>query len=83
VSERVTNVSKTGWHEVDGQHVFVLPTETISVATSERVMLDTAAHGPYEARGSLEDWKQGVGALTAGHALPVFMVSAAVSRRRR
>ena len=79
VSERVTNVGKTGWHEIDGQHVFVLPAETISGAISERVMLDTAAHGPYEARGSLEDWKQGVGALTAGHALPVFMVSAALA----
>ena len=45
----------------------------------ERVMLDAAAHGPYEARGSLEDWKQGVGALTASHALPVFMVSAALA----
>ena len=47
--------------------------------TGERVALDATAHGPYEARGSLEDWKQGVGALTAGHALPVFMVSAALA----
>ena len=45
----------------------------------ERISLDTTAHGPYEARGSHEDWKQGVGALTAGHALPVFMVSAALA----
>jgi hypothetical protein len=79
VSERVTNVGKTGWHKIDGQHVFVLPAETIAGNLSERVMLDTAAHGPYEARGSLEDWKQGVGALTAGHALPVLMVSAALA----
>ena len=79
VSERVTNVGKTGWHEVDGRRVFVLPDQTISNGSGERVTLDTAAYGPYEAHGSLEDWKQGVGALTAGHALPVFMVSAALA----
>jgi uncharacterized protein (DUF927 family) len=79
VSERVTIVSQTGWQEVGGQRVFVLPDETIAADMSERVVLDAAAHGPYEARGSLEDWKQGIGALTASHALPVFMVSAALA----
>jgi putative DNA primase/helicase len=79
VSERVTIVSQTGWQEVGGQRVFVLPDEAIAADMSERVVLDAAAHGPYEARGSLEDWKQGVGTLTASHALPVFMVSAALA----
>ena len=79
VSERVTNVGRTGWHEVGGNRVFVLPSETVSVGMGERVALDATAHGPYEARGSLGDWKQGVGTLTAGHALPVFMVSAALA----
>ena len=79
VSERVTIVGQTGWQEIDGQPVFLLPGETIAADMSERVVLDAVAHGPYEARGSLEDWKQGVGALTASHALPVFMVSAALA----
>jgi Domain of unknown function (DUF927)/Bifunctional DNA primase/polymerase, N-terminal/Primase C terminal 2 (PriCT-2) len=79
VSARVTNVGRTGWHEVGDHRVFVLPAETILGDMGERVTLDTTAHGPYEARGSLEDWRQGVGALTAGHALPVFMVSAALA----
>ena len=79
VISRVTNVGRTGWHEVGDHRVFVLPAETISSGMGERVALDVTAHGPYEARGSLEDWKQGVGALTAGHALPVFMVSAALA----
>ena len=59
--------------------MFVLPADTISSGIGERVALDATAHGPYEARGSLEDWKQGVGRLTAGHTLPVFMVSAALA----
>ena len=79
VRERVTNVSRTGWHDLGGERVFVMPTGTIALGTGERVALDAGAHGPYEARGSLEDWKQGVGALTAGHALPVFVVSAALA----
>jgi hypothetical protein len=70
VGARVTIVNRTGWHEVDGQPVFTLPTETIASGIGETVVLDQMANGPYEARGALEDWKQGVGALTAGHALP-------------
>jgi putative DNA primase/helicase len=79
VDKRVTIVNHTGWHEVDGRPVFVLPAETIAAGISEIVVLDQMANGPYEARRTLEDWKRGVGALTAGHALPMFMVSAALA----
>jgi uncharacterized protein (DUF927 family) len=79
VNGRVTVVNRTGWHEIAGRRAFVLPAETIAADIAETVALDTMAHGPYEARGSLEDWKQGVGRLTAGHALPVFMVSAGLA----
>jgi putative DNA primase/helicase len=79
VSERVTTVNRTGWHDLGGERVFVLPMGTIALGTGEKVALDTTAHGHYEACGSLEDWKRGVGALTAGHALPVFIVSAALA----
>ena len=75
---RVTLVSRTGWHDLDGRLVFVLPDETIGDAAGETVVFDGGVHGPYEACGSLEDWKRGVGARTAGHALPVFVVSAAL-----
>jgi uncharacterized protein (DUF927 family) len=79
VSARVTIVNRTGWHEVGGKLIFALPTETIGAGDETRVVIDAAALGPYEAWGSLDDWKLGVGALTAGHALPVFMVSAALA----
>ena len=46
---------------------------------SETVILDGAAHGPYEARGSLEDWQAGVGRLASGHVLPVLAISAALA----
>jgi uncharacterized protein (DUF927 family) len=79
VTARVTIVDRTGWHEVEGRHVFALPSETIGAGDCGRVVIDAAALGPYAARGSLDDWKQGVGSLTFGHALPVFMVSAALA----
>ena len=76
---RVTIILRTGWHEVGGQSVFVLPDATIGPRGSETVILDGAAHGPYEARGSLKDWQAGVGTLASGHVLPVLAISAALA----
>jgi uncharacterized protein (DUF927 family) len=79
VKRRVTTVLRTGWHDIGGQSVFVLPEITIGPRGSETVILDGAAHGPYEARGSLKEWQEGVGRLASGHALPVLAISAALS----
>ena len=79
VAGRVTLVRRTGWHDVGGHRVFVLPAETIGPAGAEPAILDAAATGPYEARGTLKDWQAGVGALAAGHALPVLARSAALA----
>jgi len=79
VKRRVTTVLRTGWHDIGGQPVFVLPDITIGPRGSETVILDGAAHGPYEARGSLKEWQRGVGRLASGHALPVLAISAALS----
>jgi len=45
---RVTVVHRTGWHEIDGENVFVLPGDNIGRKGVGRVLLDGAAHGPYE-----------------------------------
>lgn len=79
IDARVMIVNRTGWHQIGCDHVFVLPGETIAGDMSERIVLDASAHGPYEAQGSLEDWKNGVGALSADHVLLTFMVSAALA----
>jgi uncharacterized protein (DUF927 family) len=79
VKSRVTTVFRTGWHEIGDKSVFVLPEITIGPRGSETVILDGAAHGPYEARGSLKDWQDGVGGLASGHALPVLAISAALA----
>ncbi len=79
VKQRVTMVNRTGWHVVGGRDVFVLPHETIGPRGAETVILDAAAVGPYEVRGSLTDWQCGVGALASDHALAVLAISAALA----
>lgn len=79
VKRRVTLVPRTGWHEIAGQFVFVLPGETVGPQGGERVVLDTSAQGSYEVRGTLRDWQEGVGKLASGHVLPVLMISTALS----
>jgi putative DNA primase/helicase len=59
VRGRVTMVYRTGWHEIGGHLAFVLPAETIGPKGAGAIILNAAAHGPYEARGALVDWQQG------------------------
>ena len=79
VKGRVTVVPRTGWHLIGGHSVFALPDETLGPKGAGAVVLDAAAHGPYEAIGTLADWQAGVGALSSGHALAVLAISAALA----
>lgn len=55
VKGRVTIVHRTGWHDISGHQVFVLPAETIGPKGSEQVILDASAVGPYETKGTLKE----------------------------
>ena len=79
VGRRVTVVDRTGWQAIAGRQVFVLPDETIGSPGEETVVLDGASGAPYEARGSLADWRAGVATLASGHAVPVLAISAALA----
>jgi putative DNA primase/helicase len=79
VKGRVTMVARTGWHSINGRDVFVLPGETIGPRGGETVILEASAHGPYETRGTLDDWREGVGALAADHRLAMLAVSTALA----
>jgi uncharacterized protein (DUF927 family) len=76
---RVTIVSRTGWHEIGGRSVFVLPADAVGGRGGERVILDAAAYGPYEANGSIEEWRDGPAKAASGHVLPVLAISAALA----
>lgn len=77
VTGRVTVVNRTGWHDIGGQAVFMLAEQISAPRGIETVILDAAAIGPYEARGSLKDWQESIGTLASGHILPVLAISAA------
>jgi uncharacterized protein (DUF927 family) len=79
VNSRVTHVARTGWHEIKGRQVFVLPDETFGLPTSERVVLEGSPPGEYESRGAISDWQQAVGKLSRGHTLPVLAISTALA----
>jgi putative DNA primase/helicase len=80
-AQRVTIVSRTGWHEIAGRPVFVLPSNALGCNEGERVALHGvgSAGVAYEARGMLTHWQAGIGALAADHALPALAVSAALA----
>jgi hypothetical protein len=78
-NRRVTVVMRTGWHEINGRRLFVLPSETIGQEGSELVVLDATAVGPYETKGTFEGWKAGVGRMVADHFLPVLLMSTALT----
>ena len=79
VERRLRSVKRTGWHEIDGGSAFSLPGEAIGPRGGERVILEKAAHGPYERRATVQEWCDGVGRLAAGHVMPVLAISAALA----
>jgi putative DNA primase/helicase len=72
---RVTIVSRTGWHEVGDQTVFVLPGRHRDENVT--IIVEGAAVSPYEQLGSLAEWQASLGELLAGHRLPMFAVATA------
>jgi putative DNA primase/helicase len=80
VSSRARLVYRTGWHEIDGGLVFVLPNDVvIGPHEGEKIILDGVATGPYASKGTLQEWKDSVGALSSGHPLAVLALSTALA----
>jgi putative DNA primase/helicase len=80
VERRLRAVKRTGWHENDRQLHFVLPDETIGPRGAERIILERTARGVvYDVRGSIQEWRDGVAKLAAGHVMPVLAISTALS----
>ena len=79
VDRRITIVGRTGWHDIGGTSVFILPTETIGTYGRETVVLDSSGASPYDSRGTLQEWKDNVGSLTKGHRLPILAISTALA----
>jgi len=77
VEARVTTVNRTGWHIIGEQRVFVLPDAVIGQPETETVILIGATAAPYSRKGTLKEWRDSIGRLTAGHSRLVLAVSTA------
>jgi uncharacterized protein (DUF927 family) len=74
---KVLSVDRTGWYDVSGRPVFVLPDRVLGDAGGEHVILTGMSTAAFATKGDLNDWAQGVGTLVRGHSRPMLMVSAA------
>jgi uncharacterized protein (DUF927 family) len=79
ITDRATVVHRSGWLDIGGARAFALPSEIINSAGKERVILAKDAAGAYGQRGTLEDWKESVGALAGEHRLLRFSISTALA----
>jgi putative DNA primase/helicase len=77
VKDRVTLVTRTGWHDIGADKVFVLPDETLGKVAGETVILQGAPEVPFKSNGTLEDWQHSVGSHVIGHSRGKFAVSVA------
>lgn len=79
VTQRVTTVTRSGWHRIGGSPVFVLPQGAIGQPADETVILSGAAAAGYTSAGTLNEWRAGVGALAHGHGRLVLAVATALA----
>jgi uncharacterized protein (DUF927 family) len=78
VRRRARLVALIGWHEIGERLVFTLPSETIGPRNGESVIFESAANHLYDKRGTVGDWREGVGKLARGQVLAVFAISVAL-----
>ncbi|WP_372622488.1 DUF927 domain-containing protein [Falsiroseomonas sp.] len=77
---RVRVVPRTGWHEMPGGRVFVLPTGAIGPASAGRVMLASEQQDfdlPLVRVGTLAEWQGAVAALAVGNSRLAFVIASA------
>jgi putative DNA primase/helicase len=73
IKARVTIVPRTGWHEVSGRKVFVLPDR----ADSKIIIAGATTVSPYTASGTLNEWQDSIGKSAEGHTRAAFALSVA------
>jgi Domain of unknown function (DUF927) len=79
IDARVTRVTRTGWHDICGKKVFVLSGVTIGNDSSGVVMLDGSDKAPYEANGTVDDWRNNIAKPAGDHLLLRLAISTALA----
>jgi hypothetical protein len=77
--KRATVTSSTGWIEIGGQRVFVLPNEVIGAAINEDVVLAKGVGVPYAQRGMLDQWRDAIATPAGDHLIPRFTIATSLS----
>jgi putative DNA primase/helicase len=77
--KRVTVANSTGWIEIGGHLVFVLPNKIIGAAPDELVTLAKGVGAPYAHRGTLEDWRDAIAKPAGDHLMLRFAISTSLS----
>jgi putative DNA primase/helicase len=71
---------KTGYHLVDGERIYALPSGVVGPATGEVLRLSSQVHTlPFAASGTLQEWKTQVAAKCVGNTRCVFAVAASLA----
>jgi uncharacterized protein (DUF927 family) len=76
---RIRIASRTGWHEINGGRVFVLPEHTYGNMEDEEWIYspDGERNNPFGVKGSLEEWTDAIGVQCRGNSRLLFAVSVA------
>lgn len=81
-NEVVVAATRVGWHRIEEAPVFVMPRRTIAQGELARRITfqsEVAGQDEYATAGSLESWRQHIGALCSGNPLMVLAVSTALA----
>ncbi|GJE12080.1 DUF927 domain-containing protein [Methylobacterium longum] len=79
VDERVTTVTRSGWHTLGDSRLFVLPHGAIGQPHDETVILSGAISTGYAESGTLQGWRESVGALAHGHNRLILAIATALA----
>jgi putative DNA primase/helicase len=75
---RLLAATRVGWHRSASGPAFVMPRRTLG-AEDIVYQCEAAAHDDFEQAGSLEEWREKVGALCSGNPLLLLAVSTALA----
>lgn len=79
-SQRSIAATRTGWHTVGGEHIFVMPTRTIGQAKPKvRFQSDAPQDTDFKQQGTLEEWRATLGKMSSGNPLLMLAVSTALA----
>ena len=72
---RIIIVPRTGWHQINGKNVFVLPSDG-----EQKIIISGATSSPYAEHGTLEQWQDGsLRWLADGHNVAIFAIANALA----